>query len=77
MGKSFQHSYEVCHCKHVTLGEIIYSIKEKNAQSLEMIENITDAGSACGCCVCAEKDFGLEEDKKELYVEEILNKFRK
>lgn len=77
MGKRFQHSFEVCNCKHVTLGEIIYAIKEQNAQTLDNIENITDAGSVCGCCVCPEKDFGLEENKKELYVQEILNKFRK
>lgn len=75
MGKSFQHSFEVCTCKHVTLGEMIYAIKEQKAQTLQDIENITDAGSACGCCANKEKDFG--NIKKELYIEEILNKFRK
>jgi NAD(P)H-nitrite reductase large subunit len=77
MGKQFPHSYEVCSCKHVTLGEIIYAIKEEGARSVEEIENITDAGSACGCCVKAEDDFGDEDDKKELYVQEIVEKFVK
>ena len=30
MARKFQHSYEVCTCKHVTLGELIYTIKERN-----------------------------------------------
>lgn len=75
MGKRFQHSFEVCTCKHVTLGEMIYAIKEQHAQTFKDIENITDAGSACGCCVSKEQDFG--NIKKELYVQEILNKFEK
>ena len=75
MAKQFAHSYEVCSCKHVTLGEIIYAIKEQNASSVEEIENITDAGSACGCCVRPEDDFGDDDDKKELYIVDILSKF--
>lgn len=75
MSKQFPHSYEVCSCKHVTLGEIIYAIKEEGATNVEDIENITDAGSACGCCVRAEDDFADDDDKKELYVEEIVEKF--
>ena len=74
MARSFPHSYEVCTCKHVTLGEIIYSIKENGAKTLEDIEKLTDAGSACGCCKSKEDDYTGE---MELYISEILEKFSK
>lgn len=69
---SYPMSFEVCKCKHVSLGEIIYAIKEKNADSIEKIKNLTDAGSACGSCVCEDDDIG--EEKLELYIEDILKK---
>ncbi|ADG93531.1 BFD domain protein (2Fe-2S)-binding domain protein [Arcobacter nitrofigilis DSM 7299] len=75
MAKKFSHSYEVCACKHVTLGEILYAIKEKNANTIEKIGELTDAGTCCGCCVSSEKDFG--EEKMELYLTTILDKFVK
>ena len=56
MAKSFPHSFEVCTCKHVTLGEIIYAIKEKGAKTLEDIENITDAGTCCKSCKNSQSD---------------------
>jgi NAD(P)H-nitrite reductase large subunit len=45
MARNFPHSYEVCTCKHVTLGEIICAIKEKNAKTLDELGNLTDAGT--------------------------------
>lgn len=75
MAKSFPHSFEVCKCKHVTLGEVIHSIKERDAKSIGEIGNLTDAGTCCKCCQSSEKDFGTE--KMELYLEEIVNKFIK
>ena len=72
MARQFQHSYEVCSCKHVTLGEIICAIKEEGAKTLEDIQRLTDAGSACGCCKSKEDDF---TGKHELYISEILEKF--
>ena len=75
MARSFPHSFEVCSCKHVTLGEIIYAIKEKNAKTLEDLAHLTDAGSCCQSCKNKESDIGVE--KMELYLEEILNKFNK
>ena len=75
MAKSFPHSFEVCTCKHVTLGEIIYAIKEKGAKSLEDIGNITEAGTCCKSCKNSQSDIGVE--KMELYIETILNKFNK
>lgn len=73
MARKFHHSYEVCSCKKVSLGEIIFSIKEKGAKSLSDIGEITDAGTACKCCQCKEKDIG--EDKMSLYLDEIIKKF--
>ncbi|WP_428023041.1 (2Fe-2S)-binding protein [Arcobacter sp.] len=75
MAKSFHHSFEVCTCKQVTLGEILFAIKENGANSIEKIGEKTDAGTCCGCCVSSEKDFG--EEKMELYLTNILNKFEK
>lgn len=74
MARKFHHSFEVCKCNRVTLGEILYAIKEKNAKSVEEISKITDAGTSCGCCISSKKDIG--EEKMELYLEEILNKFK-
>jgi len=71
----FQYSYKVCTCKDVTLGEIIHAIKEQNAKTIEDIGELTDAGTACGCCKSAEDDFG--DPKMELYLEQILEKFVK
>lgn len=75
MARKFQHSYEVCTCKHVTLGEIIHAVKEKGASDLDKIGELTDAGTCCKCCVSSETDIGSE--KMELYLVEILNKFVK
>lgn len=71
----FQYSYEVCNCRKVTLGEIIHSIQEQNADSIEKVGELTDAGTACGCCRCAADDFG--DPKMKLYIEQIVNKFVK
>ncbi|MEA3352613.1 MAG: (2Fe-2S)-binding protein [Campylobacterota bacterium] len=71
----FQYSHVVCDCKNVTLGEIIHAIKEQGAKTLEDIEELTDAGGACGCCRSKEDDFG--DPKMELYIDQILNKFAK
>ncbi len=75
MAKSFPHSYEVCKCKHVTLGEVIHSIKENGANSLDEIGEMTDAGTCCKSCKSPEDDIGVE--KMELYLTQILNKFKK
>lgn len=75
MARKFQHSYEVCTCKHVSLGEIIHAIKEKDAKNLDDIGRLTDAGTCCKSCKNEESDIGAE--KMELYLEEILNKFVK
>ena len=75
MARSFPHSFEVCTCKHVTLGEILYAIKEKNAKTLEDLGDLTDAGTCCKSCKNLQSDVGVE--KMELYLEQILDKFNK
>lgn len=74
MSRQFQHSFEVCGCKHVSLGEIIHAIKEKGAKDLNDIKEFTDAGSSCGCCKSKADDF---TGKQELFIEEIIDKFVK
>lgn len=69
----FEYTYEVCNCKKVTLGEIIHAIQEEGANTIEKIGDITDAGTACGCCKCEEDDFG--DPKMKLYLQQILEKF--
>lgn len=73
MAKRFHHSYVVCSCKHVTLGEIIHAIKENGASTIEELGELTDAGTSCKCCQSKDKDIG--EEKMELYLDEILKKF--
>ncbi|MBI3873828.1 MAG: (2Fe-2S)-binding protein [Arcobacter sp.] len=70
---SFHYSHKVCECKKVTLGEIIHSIKEQGAKSIEDISKLTDAGTACGCCKSLKDDFG--DPKLQLYIQDILKKF--
>jgi bacterioferritin-associated ferredoxin len=72
MAKTYELDYEVCKCRHVTLGEIIYAIKEEGATTLETLQDLTDAGTACGSCVRASDDIG--EEKLGLYLEDILKK---
>ena len=75
MARNFPHSYIVCNCKQVSLGEVILAIKEKGAKTLDNLEDLTDAGSSCGCCKSNEDDIG--EQKMELYLDDILKKFNK
>ena len=70
---SYPYSHQVCVCKKVTLGEIIYAIKEKNAKNIDDIANLTDASTACGCCKSIEDDFG--DPQLPLHIDEILKKF--
>jgi NAD(P)H-nitrite reductase large subunit len=70
----FHMSHEVCTCKKVSLGEVLHSIKEKGADNIGKIGKLSDAGTVCGCCKSARDDFG--EPKKELYLEQILKKFK-
>ena len=75
MARNFPHSFIVCDCKQVSLGEIIHAIKEKGAKTLEDLGNLTDAGTCCKSCKNPQSDVGVE--KMELYLEQILDKFNK
>ena len=75
MARNFPHSFIVCDCKQVSLGEVIFAIKAKGAKTLDNLEDLTDAGSSCGCCKSNEDDIG--EQKMELYLDEIIKKFNK
>lgn len=75
MARKFPHSYEVCTCKHVTLGEIIHAIKDRGASNLEELGELTDAGTCCKSCKNPQSDIGVE--KMQLYLDEILEKFNK
>jgi len=68
----FEQRYEVCKCKHVSLGEIMYAIEEKDAKTIKDIGNITDAGTVCGCCKSSQDDF--KTPNMELYIKQILEK---
>ena len=68
----FNYSYIVCECKKVSLGEILCAIDEKAAKCIKDIQDITDAGTACKCCISKDNDFG--ETKMNLYLEDILKK---
>jgi NAD(P)H-nitrite reductase large subunit len=68
----FSYSYIVCECKKVSLGEILYAIEQKGAKNIKDIQDMTDAGTACKCCISKDKDFG--ETKMSLYIEDILKK---
>jgi hypothetical protein len=56
----------------VTLGEIMFAINENNCTTIKDIQDTTDAGSACKCCISKDDDFG--EPKIVLYIQDILNK---
>ena len=68
----FNYSYIVCECKKVSLGEILYAIDKKCAKTIKDIQDMTDAGTACKCCISKDKDVG--ETKMKLYIEDILRK---
>ena len=68
----FKYSYIVCECKKVSLGEILHAIDKNGAKTVKDIQDMTDAGTACKCCISKDNDFG--ENKMQLYIEDILKK---
>ncbi len=70
---NFDYSYRVCACKKVSLGEIVHAIEKKNAINIKNIQDITDAGTACKCCISSQKDFGTP--KMQIYLQDILKKY--
>ncbi len=72
---NFCQSYIVCQCNQVTLGEIIHAIKNRGANSIDDLKRLTDAGATCGCCISLDSD--VNEKKMDLYLSNILDKFKK
>ncbi len=54
--------YVVCGCMVVTRNTIEEAIREKGAKTVDDIEELTEAGSACGQC----------KDEIEEIIEEVL-----
>lgn len=75
MAKKFHHTFEVCKCHKVTLGELLFVVKTKKVKTLKDLAFYTGAGTSCNCCISKKKDIG--EEKMELYLEQILEKFSK
>jgi NAD(P)H-nitrite reductase large subunit len=69
----YSYSYIVCKCKEVSLGEIIYAIKNQNATIIQDLQDKTDAGTVCKCCISKNTD--TKEPKMQLYLKDILKKF--
>lgn len=69
----FDYSYIVCQCNKVSLGEIIYTIEDKNAKTIDDIKKITDAGTTCGYCIRKEDDFNIP--KLKLHIIDILKRY--
>lgn len=75
MSRKFAHSFVVCTCKNVTLGELVYAIEKKDAKSIKDLGKFTDAGTCCKSCQTKTRDSG--ERKMSIYLDEILNKVGK
>ncbi len=41
----------ICHCMNVSEHEIVDAIKNKEAQTVQDIMDITGAGTGCGSCI--------------------------
>ena len=42
---------EICHCSGVMKSEIVKAIKEKHLQTVEDVQEATEAGTTCGGCI--------------------------
>lgn len=71
----FNDDYEVCNCRKVSLEEIVVAIKDKNANTLGAIQELTTAGTDCRHCIFPEGDFG--KMKKKIYLKNILDEVKK
>lgn len=42
---------EICHCMGIMKSEIVAAIKENGLQTVEQVQDTTEAGTVCGSCV--------------------------
>ena len=66
----------VCTCREVSLGEIIYAIKVRNANTIEDISILTDAGVCWKSCISECNEIRLNIPIP-LYLDTILHKIKK
>jgi bacterioferritin-associated ferredoxin len=71
--KKYELDSIVCTCREVSLGEIVYAIKDRNANSLYEISKLTDAGVCCKSCISECNEIRLNIPTP-LYLDTILNK---
>ena len=62
----------ICTCAGVTYGEIVDAIKN-GADTLEKLQEATDAGNYCGFCISEEED---ADGSKEYYLVDILKEIK-
>ena len=55
---------EICHCNGVMKSQIVKAIKEKHLQTVEEVQEATEAGTTCGGCIPDIEEILDEIDKK-------------
>ena len=66
----------ICTCREVTLGEILYAIKEQSKDTIDGICELTDAGVCCKSCITKDNEVRLLSEPLP-YIDVILNKLKK
>lgn len=66
----------ICTCREVTLGEIVYAIKEKSKNTIKGICEVTDAGVCCKSCITKDNEI-RSVNSSGLYLDIILRKVSK
>lgn len=66
----------ICTCREVTLGEIVYAIKEHNKNTIDGICELTDAGVCCKSCITKQNEI-RSVNSSGLYLDIILNRVKK
>jgi len=55
---------EICHCNGVMKSEIVKAIMEKQLQTVEEVQEATEAGTTCGGCIPEIEEILDEINKK-------------
>ena len=65
----------ICTCREVSLGELIYTIKDRDANTIDDISRLSDAGVCCKSCVSECNEIRLNIPIP-LYLDTILTKIK-
>jgi len=57
---------EICKCLGIMKSEIVKTIKDKGLQTLEKVQDETNAGTVCGFCIPDIEDILKEINKKTI-----------